>query len=74
MRRIFDGCDVMQHMYIGRALGVHHSAPGVHQGRVRVPEAEPWPTDRPMTATDQPSRQILATDRLNLATDHSDTL
>ena len=47
---------------------------GVHQARVRVSQAEPWPTDCPMPVTDWPSRQILETDRPNLATDRPNTL
>ncbi|MCV5002665.1 hypothetical protein OFM39_23595 [Escherichia coli] len=46
----------------------------VHQARVSVPQAEPWPTDRPIPAIDRLSRQILAIDRPNVATDRLDSL
>ena len=46
----------------------------VHQARVRVPQAEPWPIDRPMPAIDRLSKTNLATDRRNLAIDRPDTL
>ena len=47
---------------------------GVHQARVRVPQAEPWPIDRPIPATNRLSKTNLATDRPNLATDRPGTL
>ena len=47
---------------------------GVHQARVRVPQAEPWPIDRPISAIDRLSKTNLAIDRLNLATDRPGTL
>ena len=46
----------------------------VHQARVRVPQAEPWPIDRPMPTIDRLSKTNLATDRPNLATDRPGTL
>ena len=30
----------------------------VHQVHVRVPQAEPWRTDRPMPVTDRPMRAL----------------
>ena len=46
----------------------------VHQARVRVPQAEPWPIDRPMAAIDGLSKTNLAIDRPNLVTDRPGTL
>ena len=47
---------------------------GVHQARVRVPQAEPWPIDRAIPTIDRLSKTNLAIDRPNLATDRPGTL
>ena len=46
----------------------------VHQARVRVPQAEPWPIDRSILASDRLTKTNLAIDRPNLATDRPGTL
>ena len=47
---------------------------GVHQARVRVPQAEPKPIDRPILTIDRLTKKNLAIDRPNLATDRPGTL